>query len=92
MPIAKEILDMFEFSRKDLTFSIDNLSDEWPLSQQRSVPIEPLTLSMHRYILIESHRKPSVALWGTPLKGGNPLSYATEIIIKIKQFYSGRMA
>ena len=26
------------------------------------------------------------------VKGGNPLSYATEIIIEIKQFYSGRMA
>ena len=24
--------------------------------------------------------------------GGNPLSFATEIIIEIKQFYSGRMA
>ena len=24
-------------------------------------------------------------------KGGNPLSYATEIIIEIKQFYSDRM-
>ena len=26
------------------------------------------------------------------LEGANPLSYATEIIIEIKQFYSGRMA
>ena len=67
MPIEKEILDMFEFSRNQkITFSIDNHFDEWTLSQQRSVPTEPLTLSMHRYLLIENHRKPSIALWVHP--------------------------
>ena len=59
MPITKEIFNMFEFSRNQkYTFSIEIHFDEWPLSQQRSVPTEPLTLSMHRYLLIESHRKP----------------------------------
>ena len=58
---------MFEFSRNQKnTFPIVNHFDEWPLLQQRSVPTEPLTLSMHRYLLIESHRKPSVALWVHP--------------------------
>ena len=67
MPIAKEILDMFEFSQNQKnTLSIDNHCDEWPLWQQRSVPTEPLTLSMHRYLLIKSHRKPSIALWVHP--------------------------
>ena len=39
MPIAKEISSMFEFSQnqKD-TFPVDNHFDEYPLSQQRSVP------------------------------------------------------
>ena len=37
MPIAKEILSMFEFSRNLFHF------DERPLSQQRSVPTKQLT-------------------------------------------------
>ena len=37
--IAKEILDMFEFSRNQKkTCSISNHFYEWPLLQQRSVP------------------------------------------------------
>ena len=69
MPIAKEILNMFEFSRnKKNTLSIDNHFDVWTLSQERSVPTESLTISMHRYLLMESHRKPSVALWVHPFR------------------------
>ena len=68
MPIAKEILNMFEFSRNPkITLSVDNHFDECALSQERSVPTEQPTLSMHRYLLIESHCKPSVALWVHPL-------------------------
>ena len=60
---------MFEFSQNQKnTFSINNHFDEWLLSQQRSVPTEPLNLLMHRYLLIKSYRKPSVALWVHPLR------------------------
>ena len=39
MPIEKEILNMFEFSRnQENTFSIDTHFDESSLSQQISVP------------------------------------------------------
>ena len=65
MPIAKEILSMFEFNlnqKKHLFYF-----DEFLLSQQRSVPTEQLTLSMHRKLVIESHRRASVALWVHPL-------------------------
>ena len=45
MPIEKEILDMFEFSRNQKnTSSIVNHFDEWALSQQRSVPTDQLSL------------------------------------------------
>ena len=64
MPIAKEILDMFEFLK---IFSLDNYFDECHLSQQRSVPTDRQTLWMQRYRLIESHHKVSVALWVHPL-------------------------
>ena len=67
MPIAKEILDVFEFiQNKKNTFSVYTHFNEWPLSQQRSVPAEELTLTLHRYLLIESHGKASVALWVHP--------------------------
>ena len=56
MPFTKEILSMFEFKH---LFHFD----EYPLSQERSVPTEQPTLSMHRNLLIESHRKASVALY-----------------------------
>ena len=60
MPIAKEILSMFEFSQNQKNaFSI-------LISQQRSVPTEHLTLSVHKNLLIESHRNASVALWVHP--------------------------
>ena len=68
MPTAKEILDMFEFSQNQInTFSIDNYFDECHLSQQRCVPSERQTLSMHQYLLIESHHKASITLWVHPL-------------------------
>ena len=47
MPTAKEILNMFEFSREKLNFSVDTYFDESPLSQQRSVPTEQQALSIH---------------------------------------------
>ena len=51
MPIAREILNMFEFSQNQKkTFSVDNHSDECPLSQQRSVPTDRQTLSIHQYL------------------------------------------
>ena len=70
MPITKEILSLFEFSqnKKKKNFSVDNHFDEWPPSQQRSVPTEGLTLSMHQYLLVESHHKPSFALWVHPFR------------------------
>ena len=65
MPIEKEILDMFEFSRNQKnTSSIDNHFDEWPLSQQRSGPTDQLTLSMHQYLSSQAFRR-SV---GTPIQ------------------------
>ena len=64
-----EILNIFEFSRKPKkNLSIDNHFNESALSQQRCVPTEPLTLLLHQYLLIESHRKPSVALWVHPFR------------------------
>ena len=36
------------------------------MSQEKSVPTDRQTLSMHRYVLIESHRKASIALWVHP--------------------------
>ena len=38
MPIAKEILDMFEFSQNQKKLSVGNYIDELPLSKQGSVP------------------------------------------------------
>ena len=64
MPIAREILSMFELGRKAsqaiLVVFLDHKKEK---SQMISVPTDRLTLSMHRYLLIESHRR-SV---GTPL-------------------------
>ena len=54
---------MFEFSREKQNFSVDTYFDISPLSQQRSVPTEQEALSIHRYLVIESHRKTSVAVW-----------------------------
>ena len=51
MPIAKEISRMFEFSRNKIALFIDNHFDECTLLQEKM---------MHRYVLIESHRKASV--------------------------------
>ena len=58
---------MFEFrqNQKD-TFSVDTHFVECQLTQQRSLPTERQTLSMHRYLLIESHHKASFALWVHP--------------------------
>ena len=40
MPIAKEILDMYEFSQnQNKNYCVDNLFNVCHLSQQRSVPI-----------------------------------------------------
>ena len=67
MPIAKEILSMFEFNQNSkIALSIDNHFDECTLSQHRSVPTEQKKLSMHRYLHIISHRKTFVALWVHP--------------------------
>ena len=67
MLIAKEILSMFEFSRNPkLALSVNDHFDECSLSQEKSVPTDRQTLSMHRYVLIESHCKASVAPWVHP--------------------------
>ena len=64
MPIAKEILSMFEFNRNPkIALSVDNHFDECPISQQRSVPTDRQTLSMHQYLQSQGFRR-SV---GTPL-------------------------
>ena len=64
MPITKEILSMFGFNRNlKISLSVDNDFDECALSQERGVPTDRQTLLMHQYLLIESHRKASVALW-----------------------------
>ena len=48
---------MFEFSRNPkIALSVDNHFDECTLSQEKGVPTDRQTLSMHRYVLIESHR------------------------------------
>ena len=39
---------------------------EFSPSQGKSVPTDRQTVLMHRYVLIESHRKTSVALWVHP--------------------------
>ena len=63
MPIAKETLSMFEFSRKPkIPLSVDNHFDECTLSQEESLPTDRQTLSTHQYVLMESHCKASVAL------------------------------
>ena len=70
MPIAKEILSMFEFSRNPkIAFSVDNHFDECTLLQETSVPTDRQSLSVHQYVLIESHRKASVAPWVHPTNG-----------------------
>ena len=68
MPITKEILSMFEFSQNPkIALSVDNHSDEYALSQERSVPTDRQTLSMHQYLPIVSHRRASIVLWVHPL-------------------------
>ena len=70
MPIAKEILNMFEFSRNQkISLLVDKHFDECAPSQERSVPPHQETLLMHQYLLIESHHKAFVALWVHPFKG-----------------------
>ena len=67
MPIAREIINMFEFSRNSkIAISVDNHFDEYTPSQGKSVPTDRQTVLMHRYVVIESHRKTSVALWVHP--------------------------
>ena len=64
MPIAREILNMFEYSRSQkVALSVDNHFYECPLSQQRSVPTDRQTLLMHRYLQSQG----SVHSVGTPL-------------------------
>ena len=59
---------MFEFSRNSkIAISVDNHFNEYTPSQGKSVPTDRQTGLMHRYVLIESHRKTSVALWVHPL-------------------------
>ena len=76
MPIAKEILSMFEFSRNPkIALSVYNHFNECALSQERSVPTDQHMNKHFRcidiYVLIESHRKASVALWVHPwIDGG----------------------
>ena len=58
---------MFEFSRNPkLALSVNDHFDECSLSQEKSVPTDRQTLSMHQYVLIESHCKASVAPWVHP--------------------------
>ena len=53
MPITKEILSMFEFNQKPkIALSVDDHFDECALLQERSVPTDRQTLSMHQYLLI----------------------------------------
>ena len=104
MSITREILGMFEINQKQkITFSVDNHFDECPLSQQRSVPTDRQTF---RCINIYN-RKAYTSLCGyTPSgeatssarcpgwlhKGADPQRVSTEIIIEMKQSYSGRIA
>ena len=76
MPITKEILSMFEF----------NQNPEIALSVDDH--FDECALSQERSVPTDSFD----ASISTHCKGGNPLSYGTTIIIKIKHFYSGRMA
>ena len=63
MPIEREILNMFEFSRNSkIAIFVDNHFDEYTPSQGKSVPTDRQTVLMHRYVVIESHRKNSIAL------------------------------
>ena len=65
MLIAREILNMFEFSRNQkIALFVDKHFDECPLSQQRSVPTDRQTLSMHRYLQSQG----SLHSVATPLK------------------------
>ena len=67
MRIEREILSMFEFSRNPkIALSVENHFDEYTLSQEKSVPTDREPVLMHQYVLIESHRKTSVALWVRP--------------------------
>ena len=67
MPIERKILNMFEFSRNSkIAISVDNHFDEYTPSQGKSVPTDRQTVLMHRYVLIESHHKTSLALWVHP--------------------------
>ena len=62
-------LSMFEFSRNPkIALLVDNQFDERALSQERRVPRDRQTFSMHHYLLVESHRKASVTLWVHPFK------------------------
>ena len=70
MIIERKILNMYEFSRiSEIAISVDNHFDEYTPSQGKSVPTNRQTVLVHRYVLIESHRKTSVTLWVHPLKG-----------------------
>ena len=75
MPIAREILSMFELGRKAsqaiLVVFLDHKKEK---SQMISVPTDRLTLSMHRYLLIESH----CGLWVHPLMLNHHLGRVTE--------------
>ena len=71
MPIAKEILNMFEFNQnQNNTFTVDNHFNECALSQQRSVPTYRQTLLMHRYLQSQGLR----CSVGTPLHGKSLLT------------------
>ena len=61
MPITKEILSMFEFSRNSkIALSIDNHFDVCTLSQHRSVPTEQK--KTYEYdASISTHYKPCIA-------------------------------
>ena len=69
MPIEREILNMFEFSRNSkIAIFVDNHFDEYTPSQGESVPTDRKTYFMHQYVVIESHRKTSVTLWVHPFR------------------------
>ena len=64
VPIEREILSMFELGRKPFqVILVVFLDRKYQQSQWISVPTDRQTLSLHRYLLIESHRRPV----GTPL-------------------------
>ena len=68
-----------------MTLSIINHFDECTLSQEKRVPTDRQTLSMHQYVFIESHRKAYVALWLhlLPLSQCEPAEYVKIVQLEL---------